>query len=143
MSIDQDFASAIETGDITTAESILKHAPHMANAPDWTPPPLHCAILWNQPSIAILLLDQGADIEARDPDRKTTPLRYAILYARKDLLPILLERGANTRAITESGTTAMELAIEASKGCFEQYNDLPSPSSFKEIIHLLRKHGVE
>ena len=45
------FSNAIEHGDIDEVESLLNSHPELVNHPDWTPPPPHCAILWNQPRI--------------------------------------------------------------------------------------------
>jgi ankyrin repeat protein len=143
MTSSKDFATAIETGDIATVKHMLAQQPELANATDWRPSPLHCAVLWNRPQIAEILLESGADIESRDPDRQTTPLRYAILYGKKEMIPMLLAHGANAGAIREHGTTAMELAVEAAKGAFEQYDDLPSSTVYAEIVSVLQQNGVE
>ena len=142
MSIDGEFATAIEHGDVESVERILLQHPEMANASGWTPPPLHCAVLWNQPQVAEILLDHGADVESRDPDRQTTPLRYAILFAKKELIPILLAHGANAGPISENGATAMELAMGALNGQFEEYDDLPRSSEYAEIVQVLQANGV-
>ena len=107
------FSDAIESGDADTVGSLTEQYPELISHPDWTPPPLHCAVHWNQPKIAEILLDHGADIENRDPDRSTTPLRYAILYCKEQLIPLLLSRDANVGPIAENGTTALELAPPA------------------------------
>ena len=119
-------SNAIESGDSVTVESLVQEHPELVNHPKWTPPPIHCAVLWNQPEIAELLLDNGADIEMRDPDRQTTPLRYAIMYGKPDLIVVLLSRGANTGPIVEDGMSALKLAQEAANGAYEAYDDLPS-----------------
>lgn len=77
-------SNAIETGNLYTVESLIRQHPELVSHPDWTLPPIHCAVLWNQPGIAELLLDNGADIETLDPDRQTTPLRYAIMEPTKN-----------------------------------------------------------
>ena len=110
--------------------------------PHWTPPPLHCAVLWNRPAIAEILLDHGADIELRDPDRETTPLRYAIVYCKRDLIPLLLERGANAAATKEGGTTAWQLAVEGVEGAFDEFDDCPSREDYREVANLLEELGV-
>ena len=81
------FAEAIESGDVLTVKSLIQSNPKLMDHPDWTPPPLHCAILWDQPEIVEVMLESGADLEMLDPDRRTTPLRYAILYCKIDLIP--------------------------------------------------------
>ena len=137
------FAEAIENGDVDAVTALLQRCPELVNHPDWTPPPLHCAVLWNQPKIAELLLDNAADIEMRDPDRSTTPLRYAILYCKPDMVSLLLARGADAGPIVENGTTALQLAKSGEEGEFEQYDDLPSRDEYREIVDLLQQLGVE
>lgn len=137
------FSDAIETGDAETVKSLIQQHSGLVNHADWTPPPLHCAVLWNQPKIAEVLLDNGADIEIRDPDRSTTPLRYAIVYCKQQMIPLLLSRGANAGPICENGTTAFQLAEIAAAGEFEEHDDMPSRNEYSEIVDLLRQFGIE
>lgn len=95
--IHTSLSDAIECGDLATVERLIRQHPILVNSLEWTPPPLHCAILWNQLSVAELLLDSGADLELADPDRQTTPLRYAIMYCKTELIPMLLSRGGQCR----------------------------------------------
>ena len=143
MSKHDDLATAIETGHAAKVEQLLREHPDLVNSPDWTPPPLHCAVLWNQPKVAEILLDNGADIEIRDPDRNTTPLRYAIVYCQKEMIPLLLSRGADAGVLAENGTTALQLAIDAAGGAFEEYDELPSRTDYSEVVDLLNELGVE
>lgn len=136
------FSNAIENGELSTATRLITANPALVSHPDWTPPPLHCAVLWNQPEIAALLLDNGADIEMRDPDRQTTPLRYAIMYAKKTLVRLLVSRGADSGAMSDGGLTAMELAQSAARGEYEEYEDLPSREAYQEIVDLLVELGL-
>ncbi len=135
-------SDAIESGDMHTVERLVKQFPELANHPDWTPPPLHCAILWNQPKIAELLLDNGANIERRDPDRHTTPLRYAIMYCKTELIPLLLSRGAVSRPVAENGGSALQLARDGSEGAFEEFDDLPSRDAYVSEVRLLEESGL-
>ena len=137
------FSDAIEFGDVQTVESLMREHPSLVNHPDWTPPPLHCAVLWNQPRIAEILLDNGADIEIRDPDRSTTPLRYAIVFNKKQMIQLLLNRGANSGPIVDSGTTALQLAKNAAAGESEDYDDMPSRKEYGEVVDLLERLGVD
>lgn len=132
-------AAAIESGDVPLVTAVLERHPDLLNSPEWTPPPLHCAVLWNQAAIVSALLDLGADLEFRDPDRETTPLRYAILFARLEIVRLLIARGADTGPLTAEGTSALGLAIEAMNGAFEEYDDLPPRSEYAEIVELLRE----
>ena len=132
-------SDAIESGDHAAVELLIERFPELVNHPAWTPPPIHCAVLWNQPKIAELLLDNGADIEMLDPDRQTTPLRYAILYAKTDVIPLLLSRGANVGPVVDNGVSALQLAEDAAHGAYEEYDDLPRREEFEAVVALL--HG--
>ena len=143
MSKHDDFANAIEAGDAEKVEELLLKHSNLVNSLDWTPPPLHCAVLWNQPEVAQVLLDNGADIEIRDPDRQTTPLRYAIVYCKKEMIRLLMSRGANPGVIEDNGTTAMQLAVEAANGEFKEYDDMPSRADYGEVVTLLEQLGLE
>lgn len=136
------FSNAIESGDDRTVVSLIQQHPELVSHPDWTPPPLHCAVLWNQSRIAELLLDNGADIEMPDPDRQTTPLRYAIMYCKTDLIPMLLSRGANAGPVVEGGLSALQLAQEAANGAYDEYDDLPSREDYGNVVRILRQAGL-
>ena len=118
---------------------LLAEHPGLMKATNWTPPPL----LRNQPEMVELLIDHGADIELRDPDRDTTPLRYSVVYCRKDLIPILLPQDVEADKLVNKGTTALQLAVNAAKDCFDEFDDLPSQEVYAEIVDLLRKIDVE
>ncbi|MFK7766750.1 MAG: ankyrin repeat domain-containing protein [Mariniblastus sp.] len=136
------FSMAIESGDYHAAESLIGKHPELVSHGSWTPPPIHCAVLWNQPRIAELLLDNGADLEMLDPYRQTTPLRYAIMYGVTDLIPVLLSRGANAGPIIENGATALQLARGAANGAYEEYEDLPSREEYEKVVALLCQYGL-
>ena len=138
-----EFADAIERGDINKLRELLSRTPDLVHGVGWTPPPLHCAVLWNQPAVAKLLLESGADLERRDPDRNTTPLRYAIVYAKPEMVQLLISQGANSGAIVEEGTTAMQLAVSGVNGEFGDYEDLPDRSEYQMITELLQELGVK
>ena len=137
------FSDAIESGDTDLVRGFLKQHPGLVNHPEWTPPPLHCAILWNRPEMVELLLDHGADIEMLDPDRDTTPIRYAIVFGKKQVIPLLVSKGANVGPVTEKGTTALQLAKDAADGAFESFDDTPSVEVYREIVTLLGELGID
>ena len=130
-------AQAIKSGDDAVVEVLIQRFPTLVNAVEWTPPPLHCAVLWDQPEIAAMLLDAGAELEMLDPDRRTTPLRYAVMHAKSDLVSLLLSRGAEARPIVPGGLSALQLAREAAAGAFEEYEDLPRRDAYHAVVRLL------
>lgn len=143
MGLDGEFAAAIEQGDRATALRLLTACPELVNGPGWTPPPLHCAVKWNRPEMVELLLDHGADIEQPDPDHRTTPLRYAIMYARTELVRLLAARGASCEPIRAGGLSAYSLAVEAARGAFAEFDDLPEPEAYQDIVRFLKQPKLD
>lgn len=71
--------------------------------------PLHAAVAADAPAIAAMLLDAGADIDARQ-QMDYTPLMGAAANARLALLDLLLARGADPSLRTADGKSAADLA---------------------------------
>ena len=78
-------------------------------------------------NIARLLLDRGADINARD-DQGWTPLCAATYEKRIEVIRVLLERGADVGARDKQGRTPFSLAKKR---------------RFTEIMKLLSEHGAQ
>ena len=135
----QHLVDAIKQGQAVVLRQWMAAAPNWVNASGWTPPPLHCTVLWNQPQMAEVLLDAGAELEMLDPDRQTTPLRYAVMYAKPEMIRLLVARGASCDPIHDGGSTALELAREAANGAYAEFDDLPRPSEFAPIVQLLEE----
>ncbi len=126
-----DLYEAIRTDDADRVQGLLATTCSMADCNDEAPPPVHWAILHDRPRITEILLDHGADLEAKDSDRHATPLDYAIVYGRKDIIPILVARGADL-------TGKLPVAEKGASGEFEEYKELPSRQAYQEILDLLR-----
>ena len=60
--------------------------------------PLHWAASYNSLDVARLLIDRGAEVDARDEDGRT-PLHYAARPSCLDVARLLIEHGANTDGI--------------------------------------------
>jgi ankyrin repeat protein len=93
--------------------------------------PLHLAAFFGQLEAARLLLDRGADIDARSTNtrlRSVTPLHSAIAGHRTGMALLLLERGADVNATQPGGWTPLHQA--AANG------DL-------ELCKALLKHGAK
>jgi Ankyrin repeats (3 copies) len=76
--------------------------------------------------IAKLLLDRGANIDARD-FLGATPLQYASLHGQKSVVELLTTRGATVNAQSSFGKTALHLAAAAGN---------------KEVVKVLLAHGA-
>ncbi len=84
----------------------------------WTP--LHLAVLNSWPEVVQLLLDHGADLEARDGILRT-PLVLAAESRDLRVAEILIERGADINARVIRGYSAI---LWAARRQFEDYVDL-------------------
>jgi ankyrin repeat protein len=74
---------------------------------------LHLAAFFGRPESAALLLDRGADIDARSRNtrlRSVTPLHSAIAGHRTEVALLLLERGADVNAAQPGGWTPLHQA---------------------------------
>ncbi|WP_395463020.1 ankyrin repeat domain-containing protein [Wolbachia endosymbiont of Cantharis cryptica] len=60
--------------------------------------PLHLAVAWREPEMVSLLIERGADIEAKDNNGKT-PLHLAVAWREPEMVSLLIERGADIEAM--------------------------------------------
>ena len=78
-------------------------------------PTMQQAAIQGDTKTVLLLLDQGADVNARTDREKVqgmTPLHWAAMYGQTDTVKALLARGADINARTGySGETAIHLAV--------------------------------
>lgn len=58
-----------------------------------------------------LLLDQGANANAKHSKDETTPLQWASIDGNRDVLQLLCERGADVNAKDKDGNTALHFAV--------------------------------
>jgi hypothetical protein len=123
---------AFEAKDYALAEQIVADDPDQLEGVDWVPPTLHACIYGDLPETLEWVLDHGADIELREQDYGATPLTTAVVHRHKRIIRVLVERGADP-------SRAMHLAERGLAGDFE---DLPPPEAYREIIELLRELGV-
>lgn len=95
-----DLHRAAWAGEVGQLRTLLETAaPADVNRPEgeseWTP--LHLAAIAGRPEAAALLLDRGADPEARG-QFDMTPLHWAALAGQADVVRLLLARGARVDA---------------------------------------------
>jgi ankyrin repeat protein len=75
--------------------------------------------------MAALLLDRGADMNARD-DAGATALYNAASWGRRDVVELLVARGADAGLRTKAGATPLDGAVA---------------NGFEDIAGLLRTHA--
>lgn len=97
---------------------------------------LHAIQRMHQPKVraphivsAGLLLDYGADINAKDDVYQATPLTWAVIFGNQEMVEFLLSRGAKTN-LPDDEPWATPLFWAEYKG-------------LKEIAQILRKHGAK
>lgn len=121
-SVSADVITAIQAGDLATLKRLLTDHPGLAAsklggiAKGRTP--LHVVADWpgyfpNGPQVVRMLLDAGADPNARDPDqpRSETPLHWAASSDDVDVAKALIDGGANVEVPDGSIGTPLDNAI--------------------------------
>jgi ankyrin repeat protein len=121
------FFQALHDGDVGAAKRTLDSHP---GASRWTgpngQPPLITAIAayyfdstWTSdrstrsPALVDLLLQRGADTEARDADGRTALVMEAMTFRRLDVMETLLKAGARTNAPDRHGRTALHYVADS------------------------------
>jgi len=95
--------------------------------------------------LVTLLLDKGADVNARDTLAGRTPLMILVEYwdskekteAAKPLVELLLTRGANIKATDDSGNTPLHRAVESGGGRIGEAEFQP------QVVTLLLDKGAD
>ncbi len=115
---------AIRSGDLTALEQLLADHPGLESAPlggrHSTRTPLHVAADWpgyfpNGPQVVRMLIEAGADPNARSPGDET-PLHWAASSDDRDVADALIEAGADVDA--PDGSIGTPLANAVGYGCW-------------------------
>ncbi len=88
--------------------------------------------LFDDKEAAIVLLDNGADIEMKDSDKRTA-LFIAVEFENRDMAELLLERGADLNTRDNRGVTPLDYARERVK----IFKDTDTGLRYAEIAKLL------
>ena len=104
------FFEYAQFGNTTQMEVMLGEMPLLHSVKDiYGSTPLRQAAVLGLTETVQLLLDWGADIEAKD-DNGETPLHMAALRDRTEMVQLLLGRGAYVNALTNNNKTPLDLA---------------------------------
>jgi uncharacterized protein len=143
----QDLYDAIEQGDRGRVQALLHQGAdpqstwrglQLLSARDqdrrrrFDAPPLIRAIQLKQPEIALVLIDNGADVNARDASG-TPALMLVARQGWTTLVKLLLDRGADVRATDRDGHTILRHKADAEHG---------QPALPPDIRELLLKAGA-
>ena len=77
---------------------------------------IHQAAYTGEVAMLRELLDEGADVNARDAEEQATPLHWAALESRLEAVQLLLQRGAKIEATDKTGYTPLTTACAALLG---------------------------
>jgi len=130
---DLDVFEAAAIGDVDRLRSVLDEDPSLANA--WSDDgftPLHFAAFFGHPKSARLLIDRGAELEARSTNREfaldSSPLHSAVAARQRETIEVLLDAGADVNAVQHQGYTPL---LEAAQ------------SGESELVELLLERGAD
>ncbi|XP_023016251.2 tankyrase isoform X1 [Leptinotarsa decemlineata] len=121
---------AAKSGDLEQVQRLLGSFPHIVNCRDLDgrhSTPLHFASGYNRVSVVEFLLQQGADVHAKDKGG-LVPLHNACSYGHYEVTELLVKHGATVNVADLWKFTPLHEA--AAKGKYE-------------IVKLLLKHGAD
>lgn len=109
---DLDVFEAAAIGDVEQLRMLLVENSELVN--DWSEDgftPLHFASFFGHPEAAKLLVEQGADLEARSTNEQfaldAAPLHSASAAGQLEVCKVLLDAGADVNAVQHGGYTAL------------------------------------
>lgn len=120
-------SEAIKKGDIKKIEELFASGISINEREEpFQRTPLHFAAEYGNPLISELLIERGAEINAKDILGRT-PFHIAIANEHLDVAKVLLEKGANPAEKDNEGNTPLHLAAEkgAIKSLFFLFNFIP------------------
>ncbi len=106
---DTVYSLLVQGADVNDANAAVQYPPNPRIRKSFTA--LHLAAVSNpNPEVLSLLLDAGANIEART-ELGRTPLRLAAQFNTTEVVEFLLDAGADSDARSDTGSTVLHLAV--------------------------------
>jgi uncharacterized glyoxalase superfamily protein PhnB len=136
---------ACASGDVETLTALIDADPALASAANpaaphggWTL--LHGAAQAGQAEIARLLLERGADPNAREAGDNTTPLHWAAAHGHLDIVRRLLDAGADVHGLGD----VHDLDVIGWATFYHQPGEPPPelPASRRAVVALLLERGA-
>jgi ankyrin repeat protein len=123
---------AASRGDVARVQQLLQREPALVyRTVVHGMTPLHVAARMDRPKVVAVLLENRANINARDKDG-WTPLHWAALHGHVDVAALLLSKsdvmGVDVNAADIEGRTPLRLAMQGKR---------------EAMIEFLRKHGAK
>jgi Zn-dependent protease with chaperone function len=150
--------SAVVAGDEQEVRQLIEQGEDVNEIDDQGMTPLHWAAQDGNDTIATLLLQAGADIDAQDEYTGMTPLMTAAQAGQSDMIALLASKGAKVNAQDLDGMTAlMYAAMNGHTEAVKTLLDLGAhpkkadhsgmtalmyaiQSGYRDIVALLRQH---
>jgi tetratricopeptide (TPR) repeat protein len=134
--------NAAQYGDVATIERLLKQGVAVdATDPVTGQSPLHKAAEQAKSAAVKMLVDHGADVNARDKDGQA-PIHLAIsrvvLEDHGDLVELLVEAGADVHGKDDTGKSLVQSLLDH---C-ERDDDRKEAATAEVLIRYLSRHGV-
>ena len=137
-----DFIESCRFGDVETVSGMVCDDETLADcrAPDKMPV-IICATCSHQFEIVQLLLDAGADIEAKDTFYKGTALGFAAWHGWDDIATLLVGRGCDVDGVGEV-PSPLALAMDGADGKLAAEGSPGTREGHAAIVALLESRGA-
>ncbi len=107
---------AIYIGDLAGVQKLIGQGADIHAKDQHGLTPLHSAVTGNALAIAGLLIEQGADINARNEKMDMTPLHLAAFNGAVQMVALLLSHKVRTDIANDAGETAQQIARNMGHG---------------------------
>ena len=157
---EDDLFDAVNAGDVARVQFLLARGADV-NQHGLSGTPLHLAVSTGHVGIAVMLIDAGADLEAKGDPADARPLHVAAYANQPEAARLLVERGADVDARDALERTALSVAsaygyVELATYLLDQRADpnvaaldacgrplhYAAKASHAEIVKLLLAHGA-
>ena len=102
--------SSIRWDRVEVTELLLKKRANVNPTTELGRTPLIISAIEGNSELAMLFLDNDADISIKDNNYKMTALHFAALYGQLDIVTALVKKGANINEMDAAGKTALDYA---------------------------------
>ncbi len=109
--VDQRRAAPVESRPAPAAEPMAPPPVKPTASAQASARSLHEFIAKGDYGTALTMIEQGADVEAKDPGAGASALHYAVMRGRMPLIDLLISRGVNVNSRTKMGTTPLHTAV--------------------------------
>ena len=135
--------NAAEAGDLEKVQALLKDYLDLVFTEDkYGQTPLHIAAENGHRDMAELLLNNGADVNAK-ANNYTRPLHIAAENGHRDMAELLLNNGADVNAKANGDNTPLHFVVKkANRDMAEYFNNGDVCKAWNNILHCRkRQHG--